>query len=158
MKVFWKEEVWFFSILSCSIFTFLKKWSFLFYENADFDSFLTFILSEWQEVAPFFCGNQNKTSQRFILALLEASTLTNSMFPIAKTFFKKKFFLRFKFFHRLTWSSSNRILKPRQSIFRHLISLIIFNFKVIVTQIALKLYFDIVINYLTVSCVKKKIS
>ena len=63
---------------------------FLLHKLSDLCKKLPFVLPEWQEVARFFRGNQNKTSWRFNSALLEASTLTNSMFPIAKTFSQQK--------------------------------------------------------------------
>ena len=80
----WKYE--FTQFLELSLRDILKKFVFLLHKTFRPSLWITFSLSEWQEVAPFFWRNQNKTSWRLIWALLQTSTLTNSMFSIAKTF------------------------------------------------------------------------
>ena len=125
--------------------TFWKNLFFYYIRLSDLRKKLPFVLPEWQEVAGFFCGNQNKTSWRFIWALLDMSTLTNSMFPIAKTFFQQKSFCASCFYSDWLSSLQNQIQKPRQSLFRHFSSCTVCNFDNKVTQIAPKLYYSLVI-------------
>ena len=104
MKLFYIPELWFhIPIFAIWFWGHFLKIQYLLYKNFQPRS-ISYLCScssralEWQKVAPFFRGNHNKTSWRFIWTLLEALTLTNSMFPIAKNFTNQILFVLHVFY------------------------------------------------------------